>query len=449
MGYQNFNTWFQQPSYFNFSGSNPSFGNNQGGYGDFFAGFNNFFAELENYFGNYNTNNSADSPNLFGGNNTNYFCGCHDGHHRHHHAPQQPTNPTNPVNPANHTVKTELIEVGYTNGKADQHAQSVMDIYKKNNPQGQNNVEFMGLDDENDNASNNLSASKSLSSSTEDSSNPSEPLNNKQDLDNFIDGESSGALNVMADKVNQIVKRGDTEVINGSLGFSRDNVYEDVLMALKNNPNLATNMGLQASDITSLETNDQGQTLVTPEVADAISTYVDQRMDQNGSAYQKSLNKYQAATKNAADQGVTVVVAAGNEHDLNDVFSGHRLGGDTNFLAQSDYVISVAATDDNGTSSLNDDQVASFSSRGDGRFNPTVSAKGVGVSTPFGAQDGTSFAAPQVAALVARMKQENPNLTFAQIKDILQRSATDIDPSSTLTDGAGEINTNLALQWAQ
>ncbi|MCE3236976.1 MAG: family serine peptidase, partial [Vampirovibrio sp.] len=115
----------------------------------------------------------------------------------------------------------------------------------------------------------------------------------------------------------------------------------------------------------------------------------------------------------------------------------------------SDYVISVAAADDKGTQNPNDDEIASFSSWGDGRYNPTISAYGVGVNTKFGPQDGTSFAAPEVAAAVARMKQVNPYLSFNQIKAILQQSATDLYPNSSIADGAGVINPDVAVQWAQ
>lgn len=433
MGYQYSNSWYPQPYYPAFGGANPGINNpfgyfNGDPYANRFAPGNNYFSGFNNYFGGYNIGCPGGYNNFLGGGNNTYFGGYNHGHSGNN----DPGNNNTPE----HTVKTDLIEVGYyTDGKADKHAQSVMAIYKKNDPQGQNNVQYVGIGNEDPDQTDNAGGST--------------PMNSKQDLDAYIDGESSDALNIMSDRINNIVKTKDAQVINGSLGYSRDNIYENVLLELKNNPNLATNMGLQASDITSLKTNEQGQVLVTPKVSDAIVHYVDQRMDRQGSAYQKSLSKYQKATKNAANHGVTVVVAAGNEHELNDVFSAHTLGGDTNFLAQSDNVISVAATDDNGTSSPNDDQMASFSSRGDGRYNPTVSAKGVGVSTPFGKQDGTSFAAPQVAALVARMEQDNPNLTFAQIKAILQQSATDIDPSSTLADGAGVVNPNLALQWSK
>ena len=337
--------------------------------------------------------------------------------------------------PARYKVDTTLIEVGYyNNGKADEHAQSVREIYQRNNPLGKSNVHYTGIGND--------------ESSDTGASEPTR-VNNKKELDDYIDTESTDAFDIMSDKINGLVKQGKTEVINGSLGYSRDTIYENVLLSLKDNPKMGTVIGLKPKSLSSLETNKDGQVLVTDEVSNAIVKYVDGRLDSPGSAYQKSRLKYQQATQYAAQNGVTVVVASGNDHEMNDVFTARKKGGDTNFLAQSDYVISVAAADDKGTQNPNDDDIASFSSWGDGRYNPTISAYGVGVNTKFGPQDGTSFAAPEVAAAVARMKQVNPYLSFNQIKAILQQSATDLYPNSSIADGAGVINPDVAVQWAQ
>lgn len=337
--------------------------------------------------------------------------------------------------PIKRPVNTTLVEVGYyTNGKADEHAQSVKQIYQRNNPLGGRNVNYEGIGN---------------TESSDGGSDEPEKLANQKELDKYIDTESTDAFDVMTEKINTIVGKGKSQVINGSLGFSRNTIYEDVLLSLTANPKLASSFGLKSTDISSLEKNKEGQVLVTDTVANAIVKYVDSRMDQDKSAYRTSWGKYQQATKNAAQKGVTVIIAAGNDHELNDVFSGRKTGGDTNFLAQSDYVISVAAADTKGNRNPHDDEIAAFSSWGDGRYNPTISANGVGVNTKFGKQDGTSFSSPEVAATVARMKQVNPYLTFDQIKYILQQSATDIVPQSAVSDGAGMMNSDVAVRWAQ
>jgi serine protease AprX len=62
--------------------------------------------------------------------------------------------------------------------------------------------------------------------------------------------------------------------------------------------------------------------------------------------------------------------------------------------------------------------------------------------------DGTSFAAPLVAATIACMRQANPALTPARIKELLMRSATPIAGVPDERQGAGAIDTGLAVAHA-
>jgi serine protease AprX len=168
------------------------------------------------------------------------------------------------------------------------------------------------------------------------------------------------------------------------------------------------------------------------------------------------------ATRMLADHGVNVVFSAGNSgpglHTLNP-------------YAIAPWVISVGATDTPG-------RIASFSSRGDfgsGLFHPTlvapgvnvVSLRGSGVLNVTGAEDlvlgadtarlsaselpyyttssGTSFSAPQVAGAIALMLEANPSLTPAQVKDILQRTATPLPPYYQHDVGNGMLNVHAAV----
>src|SRR4029079_11581787 len=59
--------------------------------------------------------------------------------------------------------------------------------------------------------------------------------------------------------------------------------------------------------------------------------------------------------------------------------------------------------------------------------------------------DGTSFSAPQVAGAIALMLEANPNLTPAQVRDILQRTATPLPPYYMYEVGAGMLNAQAAV----
>ena len=58
---------------------------------------------------------------------------------------------------------------------------------------------------------------------------------------------------------------------------------------------------------------------------------------------------------------------------------------------------------------------------------------------------GTSFSAPQVAGVIALMLEANPNLSPAQIRDILQRTATALPPYYLHEVGAGMLNAQAAV----
>ena len=170
------------------------------------------------------------------------------------------------------------------------------------------------------------------------------------------------------------------------------------------------------------------------------------------------------ATKMLTQAGINVVFSAGN--------SGP--GANTlNPYAVAPWVVSVGATDTQG-------RLASFSSRGDFAselFHPTlvapgtnvVSVRGSGVANVTGAQglasadaqrltaaeipnyttaSGTSFSAPQVAGAIALMLEANPNLTPADVRSILQLTATPLAPYYSHEVGTGMLNVHAAVLQA-
>jgi len=180
------------------------------------------------------------------------------------------------------------------------------------------------------------------------------------------------------------------------------------------------------------------------------------------------------ASYEAYKAGMFVAFAAGNDGP----------GEDThNPYAQAPWVASVAAGDKQG-------KLADFSSRGarfesgtftmpDGKqwtyYNqPVITAPGVSVIStrdnlgalpPLGAQDdaalippayipfyttmsGTSMATPHTAGIAALLLEANPNLTPAQVRDLLVRSATNIPGYLSWEDGAGYVDAYAALMEA-
>jgi serine protease AprX len=166
------------------------------------------------------------------------------------------------------------------------------------------------------------------------------------------------------------------------------------------------------------------------------------------------------ATKMLTDAGVSVVFSSGNTGPGTDSLNPYSI---------APWVIGVGATDNLG-------RLASFSSRGEfgsSLFRPTLVAPGVrtvslrpstvaSVTSANGLVEndtqlssselpyyttgsGTSFSAPHVAGVIALMLEANPQLSPAQIRDILQRTATPLPPYYPHEVGAGMLNAQAAV----
>ena len=147
----------------------------------------------------------------------------------------------------------------------------------------------------------------------------------------------------------------------------------------------------------------------------------------------------------AADAGVVVCVAAGN--------AGPR-SGSVGTPACAHKIITIGASTD-------DDQIASFSSRGptqDGRIKPDVvfpgvnivaaRADGTSMGTPVGDHytraSGTSMATPHAAGVAALLLEGLPSLTPEELKRLLQATAVDLGLDSN-TQGSGRADAYAAL----
>ena len=148
-----------------------------------------------------------------------------------------------------------------------------------------------------------------------------------------------------------------------------------------------------------------------------------------------------AAIGRATTAGIVIVISAGNDYDTDPA-----LGANPDPLAQiatdpiaRGLVLIAGATDGNKT-------IASFSNRAGIGASQYLTALGVAVrsndqtGTAY-LYSGTSFSAPVVAGAVALLAQAFPNLTGAQIVDLLLRTATDLGATGTDSIyGRGELN---------
>lgn len=183
----------------------------------------------------------------------------------------------------------------------------------------------------------------------------------------------------------------------------------------------------------------------------------------SGSAAYDPNDPVNVATKLLTERNVSVVFSAGNTGP----------GMDTlNPYAYAPWVISVGATDESG-------QLADFSSRGSSSRStgPTLVAPGVNVVSlrasgvsltgllnlglggdlsrlslfdllSYTVGSGTSFSAPQVTGTIAMMLEANPLLTPAQIRNLLQQTATPMSDNQRYEVGVGMLNAYAAVQQA-
>jgi serine protease AprX len=194
-----------------------------------------------------------------------------------------------------------------------------------------------------------------------------------------------------------------------------------------------------------------------------------------------------AAAESAWMHGIVVVAAAGNRGTASDAVQYAP--------ANDPYVITVGATDENGSIYPTDDTIAPWSSRGttqDGVQKPDVYAPGahiVSVLAPnstfagmcttciIGGQyirtSGTSMAAPMISGLVADLLQVYPNWTPDQVKGALMSPSVSsnqnmqepnfnrltmlgtppladqgLTPNSLISDGNGDISYSQS-SWSQ
>ena len=188
-----------------------------------------------------------------------------------------------------------------------------------------------------------------------------------------------------------------------------------------------------------------------------------------------NLDPLTQAAKRAVDAGIVIVAAAGN--------NGRNPQGQTQYggitaPGNAPWVLTVGASSHMGTIDREDDTIALFSSRGptaiDRAAKPDLVAPGVGIESlsapnstlyntksayllpgtvptsypPYLSLSGTSMATPVVTGTVALMLQANPALTPNEVKAALQSTAETNTAYDALTQGAGFLNAQGAVELA-
>jgi len=219
------------------------------------------------------------------------------------------------------------------------------------------------------------------------------------------------------------------------------------------------------ANLISVKVADGSGAATTLDAIYGLQFVVDHRTDYNirvanlsfrsTSAESSTTDPLDAAVEQAWLHGITVVAAAGNLGTASNAVS-YAPGNDP-------YVITVGATDNQGTANNWDDVQASWSSRGvtqDGFAKPDVLAPGAHIvstlapGSSFAAAcptcvtggsyfqlSGTSLAAPIVSGIVADLLATHPRWTPAMVKGAIVNTAI------PLGDGGNEVRATGAL-WA-
>jgi serine protease AprX len=149
----------------------------------------------------------------------------------------------------------------------------------------------------------------------------------------------------------------------------------------------------------------------------------------------------------AVAAGIVVCVAAGNEGPR------QRTIGSPAAAAE---VVTVGSVADPGEGGFFLDVFSSRGPTADGRIKPDLCAPGERISaaransrTGYVRYSGTSMASPFVAGVAALVRQANPNLSAAEVKDLLKETAVHFGSGEENNDyGAGRVDAYAALQRA-
>ena len=218
------------------------------------------------------------------------------------------------------------------------------------------------------------------------------------------------------------------------------------------------------ADLISVKAGDEEGNTTVLDVIEGLQFVVDHKDDYNIRVVNLSLRSTEAesyltdpldaAVEAAWNSGIVVVAAAGNAGGAEDAVSYAP--------ANDPYVITVGAVDDRGTKGIDDDLLASWSSRGttqDGFEKPDLLAPGAGlVSTippdseytrlcltcivdgKYFRVGGTSMSAAVVSGEVALLLEEQPWLEPDEVKEQIVERTREVDVPSGVDGEFIQIN---------
>ncbi|MFE8597183.1 S8 family serine peptidase [Archangium violaceum] len=254
-------------------------------------------------------------------------------------------------------------------------------------------------------------------------------------LDERIEHRASSFLDSTSDAMQGVLDNpDDITVINQSQSISPVRIADEMWSDVRNDPEakaeLAQELGLEegASDT---------------EILQALVDHVD-GVFENSPEIAASKKRYDKLSGELEDAGILHVVTAGNTGDFLDTLDGMGVEYDGDFANSvlfNEHTIVVAASTGGKR-----DQIADFSTPSD---FVTVAIDGTDIEVAGGnTANGTSFAAPQVTALIAEMRRINPELTNDEIRDLLAKAATDTSATAQ-EEGHGILDPDKALTLAR
>lgn len=158
------------------------------------------------------------------------------------------------------------------------------------------------------------------------------------------------------------------------------------------------------------------------------------------------------AMRAAVNAGVVIVISAGNDGDKPEGVDADPFAAVPANRYPGHVIVAGSVGTMTGTGTVGLDQMSDFSNRAGIAANNYLAAIGAGVRTVDkdgrdARWSGTSFAAPTISGAAALLASAFPNLSGAQIVDILFKSADDLGATGTdAIYGRGRLNIGRAMQ---